>query len=318
MNRLGLSIIIPIYNAEDYINECLESIISQNNNYNLEIILINDGSSDNSVCICNEYVERYNYIRLYNFENHGVSFARNRGLSYVTKEYIWFIDADDKVPTDFIKLLFKANLSQFDVICFPYLKETNNGKIQECAVGDCRSSNDCLKSIFNINFDAGVWRFIFKSKAINHVLFDEKLYYSEDILFLVQIFSKKLNCYSLCDFGYIYFYNDNSAVNSSFNDKRLSSIIAINQMETFINQYCPYVINDFLKYKANYYFYLSIGMLESNDIKYIKLANDQIDWLKKNGSYFWIDGRNLRESLKYYLLISKFNKIYTIRGRNAK
>lgn len=99
-----ISIVIPIYNAEHYLRECLDSIIRQNYK-NLEIILINDGSDDKSEEICFEYLKMDNRVQVHTIANSGSGAARNKGLEFATGEYIAFIDADDWIEEDYFSLL---------------------------------------------------------------------------------------------------------------------------------------------------------------------------------------------------------------------
>lgn len=101
MNKL-ISIIMPVYNAEKYLNRSIESIMNQTYN-NIEIILVNDGSTDNSLEICTNYQEKDNRIKLINQENKGVSFARNKGIDESTGDYIMFIDSDDYIEKNMIE-----------------------------------------------------------------------------------------------------------------------------------------------------------------------------------------------------------------------
>ena len=101
-----VSIIIPIYNAESFVAECVRSIQGQTFD-NWELILVNDGSTDRSVTICESFVRTDSRIRLLNKKNGGVSSARNLGLSEATGKYISFVDADDKVTPDYIEELLK-------------------------------------------------------------------------------------------------------------------------------------------------------------------------------------------------------------------
>lgn len=101
MNKL-ISIIMPVYNAEKYLNRSIESIMNQTYN-NIEIILVNDGSTDNSLEICTNYQEKDNRIKLINQENKGVSFARNKGIDEATGDYIMFIDSDDYIEKNMIE-----------------------------------------------------------------------------------------------------------------------------------------------------------------------------------------------------------------------
>ena len=101
-----VSVIIPIYNAEKFLSLCLESIINQTYK-NLEIVLVNDGSLDNSIEICRQYAERDNRIKIIDDKNRGVSYARNKGIEKATGQYILFIDSDDIVKKNYIDILVK-------------------------------------------------------------------------------------------------------------------------------------------------------------------------------------------------------------------
>ena len=102
-----ISIIIPVYNAEKYLAQCIESIIKQTYS-NLEIIIINDGSTDRSLEICNFYKENDQRIVVFNQNNSGVSVARNKGLDISNGEFIMFVDADDWLNADFVESLYKV------------------------------------------------------------------------------------------------------------------------------------------------------------------------------------------------------------------
>lgn len=99
-----ISIIIPVYNVEAYLRECLDSIVTQQFD-DYEAILIDDGSTDSSSVICDEYAERYSQLKVIHKENGGVSSARNAGLVVAKGEWIWFVDADDWIQTDALKTL---------------------------------------------------------------------------------------------------------------------------------------------------------------------------------------------------------------------
>jgi len=124
------SIIVPIYNAENTIKRCLDSLLNKRPG-NVELILINDGSSDNSDEICREYEENNNNIVYLPKENEGVSIARNKGIKLARGEYILFVDSDDYVVDNFYELLEKINCNEdYDYVIFSYnlikdLKITN-------------------------------------------------------------------------------------------------------------------------------------------------------------------------------------------------
>lgn len=119
-----ISIIVPIYNVENYLRQCLDSIMSQTYQ-NFECLLINDGSPDNSADICREYVEKDSRFRYFEKENGGVSSARNLGIEHSKGEYITFIDSDDWVESDYLEVLYRALLEEQADIAISTYKQFN-------------------------------------------------------------------------------------------------------------------------------------------------------------------------------------------------
>ena len=106
-NNIKVSIIVPVYNVEKYLAQCLDSLINQTLK-EIEIICVNDGSKDNSAKILTAYAQKYVRIKIINQTNQGLSAARNNGISVATGEYIGFVDSDDWVDIDFYKKLYSA------------------------------------------------------------------------------------------------------------------------------------------------------------------------------------------------------------------
>ena len=128
MSNEKISIVVPVYNVEKYVSKCIESIINQTYS-NLEIILINDGSTDISGCICDYYAKKDNRIIVVHQNNQGLSMARNNGINISTGDYIGFVDSDDWIEIDMFEVLFK-NIVNFDAnisIC-DYSSVYENGK----------------------------------------------------------------------------------------------------------------------------------------------------------------------------------------------
>lgn len=115
---VSISLIIPVYNMEKYLVHCLESVIKQISSFD-EIIIVNDGSTDNSLFICEKYMSKYKNFKLINQENKGLSAARNIGMNLASSEYVMFLDSDDYLRTDTVSCL-KKELRKFhyDVIYF--------------------------------------------------------------------------------------------------------------------------------------------------------------------------------------------------------
>ena len=126
-----VSVIIPIYNVEKFVIDCVESVIDQSYS-NVEIILVNDGSTDSSPIICKNLTQKYSNCLLINQENKGVSEARNRGIREANGKYILFLDADDSLPKDSIKKLVDSAMS------------SNS----DMAIGNFRKNSDIPVAIF--------------------------------------------------------------------------------------------------------------------------------------------------------------------------
>ena len=128
-----ISIIIPMYNVENYIAICLNSII-QNDLKNVEVIIVNDGSTDNSRTIAERYQAKYSQIRVYDKKNEGVSSARNYGLMKSKGDWVWFIDSDDAINQGSLKYIKKEisdRNNKFDILVFKYLKFKRNSDVSK-------------------------------------------------------------------------------------------------------------------------------------------------------------------------------------------
>ena len=127
MKMMKVSIIVPVYNAERTLEKCLNSLVHRSYE-DIEILLINDGSTDDSEKICRGYAEEYNYIKLLSQTNSGPATARNNGIEHSTGEYVAFVDADDFVEPDFVELMaLSAEQSGADVVICSYYEESETG-----------------------------------------------------------------------------------------------------------------------------------------------------------------------------------------------
>lgn len=125
-NNIILSIIIPVYNVEKYLDECLESII-KNYNENIEVVLVDDGSIDNSGILCDEYAKKYKFITVIHKKNGGLSSARNVGIDKAKGKYIWFVDSDDYISDSSISSIIYATEKETDLIIGNYSVFYPNG-----------------------------------------------------------------------------------------------------------------------------------------------------------------------------------------------
>jgi glycosyltransferase involved in cell wall biosynthesis len=116
---MKVSVIVPVYNVYEYIEKCLDSLVNQTYK-NIEIILINDGSTDNSLDIIKKYQKKHENIIVINQENHGQGYARNKGIEKSNGEFIMFVDSDDYVDTDIVKKLVGSIKDNDAVVCNIY------------------------------------------------------------------------------------------------------------------------------------------------------------------------------------------------------
>ena len=121
---MKLSIVIPVYNCENYINRCIDSILNQTYK-DYELILVNDGSKDNSLKIIREYEKKYDFIHVIDQKNSGPAIARNTGLKNANSPYIMFIDSDDYIDKDYVSSYMKYS-TDFDVVIGGYKKVTDD------------------------------------------------------------------------------------------------------------------------------------------------------------------------------------------------
>ena len=126
MDNIEVSVVVPIYNVEKYLRQCLESLVNQNFD-DYEIILINDGATDNSMKIAQEFEDKYKNIKLLSKKNAGLGAARNTGMKYVTGKYVLFVDSDDYVSPEYISELYNViNREDSDIVICSHEKIYEN------------------------------------------------------------------------------------------------------------------------------------------------------------------------------------------------
>lgn len=142
-----ISIIVPIYNVENYIEKCIESLVSQSFE-NIEIILVNDGSTDNSLDICYKYSRIYSKIKVFTQENSGLSPTRNKGIKEAVGKYILFVDSDDWIDSITCEVLFKhATQYNLDAVLFSSVSEYSNNQIYKPLYDEKDTVFDTQKSV---------------------------------------------------------------------------------------------------------------------------------------------------------------------------
>ncbi|OEK08592.1 hypothetical protein A8C32_03845 [Flavivirga aquatica] len=163
---MRLSIIVPVFNVEKYISGCIDSLINQNlGTHNYEILIINDGSKDNSISIANSYAKKYKNVLVYSQENQGVGAARNKGVKLAKGDYIYFIDPDDYLASNVLKTILDcADWHKVDIVTFMSCKTTffniNNSNTDNTSSLKAKISKNGIEYIADRGFKNEVWWYI--------------------------------------------------------------------------------------------------------------------------------------------------------------
>ncbi len=202
MKRPQISIIVPVYKVEKYIGKCIDSIIAQNNP-NWELLLIDDGSPDNSGRICDDYAQNDTRIRVFHKPNGGVSSARNLGLQHYRGEWVSFIDSDDYISPDFLDL---PTHTKSLIIQKSYIKvdenykETGKHSVESVTINNKEACN----RFFVRERTSALWDKLFHKTIIGQNNFNEKISIGEDFLFYLSLF-KDVQSYAFCGSGCYYY-----------------------------------------------------------------------------------------------------------------
>ncbi len=222
-----ISVIVPIYNVEEYLPKCVDSIINQSYK-NLEIILVDDGSPDNSPQICDEYAQKDSRIKVIHKENGGLSDARNVGLKASNGEYVSFIDSDDWINADFISELYKGIESGVDIAeCATRLfdGEDRTIRVRGAEEGKISKSEALIKLITEEGVYPTVWDKLYKKSIIADIPFAEGKYHEDDF-WTWQVLKKANGLYCSEKPMYNYLQRNTSITGSDYSLKRLDGVQA--------------------------------------------------------------------------------------------
>ena len=305
---MKISIIIPIYNAEKYLVECISSIIYQKYQ-NIELLLINDGSSDNSEIICQNYVNKDKRVKLINKKNGGVSSARNVGISNSTGTIILFVDSDDQLKNGALQTIADS-IDNNDILCYGYKeiykKNSNNILLKE---NNLNNKDLFLKSVYLDKAVGGyLWNKCFRADIIkkNKILFDTNLHFCEDLVFVVEYLKYCKKVHYLNKLLYMYRMRKSSVTYNFFNKKNVS---LLNSYKRLINDTNDVEVSNNLRYNylLNYY---KLKKLISKDFLIDKDIINNEKSILKNANL------SIKELLTFYL-IKHFNLLYRF-FRNEK
>ncbi len=287
-----VSIIVPVYNVEKYLRKTIESLLNQTYSQ-IEIILIDDGSIDNSGHICDDYALRYDNVYVHHQKNEGVSKARNVGLALKQGEYFSFVDGDDTIDPTFIEVMVNEMFeNNVDLVRLSWTRG-NSAKTYFAPFDDTGKCVVCLENLNDLLWFANIWG-LFRSECLNEIRFDENLKYAEDNLFVFEYFIKSPTKRMILSDKPFYHYTitGNSATVIDAYERYNRSILFLKKLDGIE---CANVNLDALKNKYIYKDYLALycyfidGNITEKGGLTKKEVENKIKILRKKGcrEYTW-------------------------------
>ena len=277
-----ISVIIPVYNVQEYLIKCIESVINQTYE-NLEIILVDDGSTDKSTEICDKVKKNDSRIRVIHKENGGLSDARNVGIDNANGEYISFIDSDDYVDDNYIELLYNA-IKQYDadmsIASHRVIYEKN---IIDRSTGKefCAEPIEILKMLLYDNgIDTSAWGKLYKKSLFNEIRFPKGRFFEDSATTYMLIDkSKKIGVCSKPIYNYV--IRNNSISNETFSEKKIDLIVSTEEMTNYIKNKYP-ELEKACNRRLMYAYLSTLTQLAKSKVKNKKIQKKLMKYINKN------------------------------------
>jgi len=299
---IKVSVIVPVWGVEKYIDKCLKSLVNQTLD-DIEIIIVNDESPDNSQKIIDDYKKKYpNKIVSLKQKNAGQGAARNYGLKYAKGEYIGYVDSDDYIELNmFEKMYNKAVEEKLDLVicCYKNIFEKNNKeKIEKLFQ---KTEDDITNAFFN---NIGVWNKLYKRELLTNIEFKSKVWY-EDFAFTCKVIMKSKKINFIEEGLYNYVIRNGSTMNNNNTKRNLEILNAFDDILSYIEknkQYKKYYPQ--IEYLAIYHIFIATIVRVINSKEKI---NKRII-IKKINNYIITNFPNYKNN-KYLKLLDKNKKI---------
>lgn len=328
-NQCEVSIIVPVYNVEKYIDKCIDSILGQTFN-NFEVILIDDGSTDSSSIKCDEYTRRDSRIKVIHKKNEGLSVARNLGIKNAKGRYITFIDSDDYIGEEYIKILYDyITINKADIAMCSFKRFKSNNEVIDYYIDDKISilnSKECLENLYNrewLNY-VTVWGNLYKKELFNNIKFPEGKI-NEDLFIIHKLYleAKKI----IYNNSQLYFYRqtEGSITNKKFTYKNFDDLEAFEEHINYYieNKYHDLEIQAIHRYCYHLKYFYRRFKNDVGDLKGLKIIREKHKNIKKyvrSKEYYSLEEKDFvnapwcHEMLiePYWFLIAIKNKINRI------
>lgn len=265
-----ISVIVPIFNAENHLDECIQSIKNQTYN-NLEILLVNDGSTDNSLEICYQYALKDNRIKVINKPNGGVSTARNWGLDASNGNFIGFVDSDDTIRFNMYEELINS-ISEEDDAAILILNSMKNSELKTNKV-TCISGEEGLKRILKLQLPTSQWAYLYRSSTLGDLRNEEDIHFFEDFLFNVKFILQARNLRLYKKDLYNYRVNIKSINHQQINSKKLSCLKIYERLSPNLNMDNKLIKNDAQYFRSHFLISMILSLSKTNNLNKEKMKS---------------------------------------------
>ena len=238
-----VSIIVPVYNVEKYLVKCLDSLVNQSLK-NIEIIIIDDGSSDSSPSIIDTYASKDKRVIAIHSTNGGVSSARNKGLKIAKGKYIGFVDSDDYVDSSmYERMVDVAERTKADCVQCEYETIYDSGKVEvsgDAGKEELYGNLDAINALMRLHISNSVWSKIFNRNSIEGLSFFEQWHFAEDFRFIAEFFNKCSKVCTIPDVLYHYYAWSGSLAHKGIRESNLESLDVYDTLEGIVGDSGPY------------------------------------------------------------------------------
>lgn len=318
MNKQPLiSVIIPVYNLENYIEKCLDSVLSQTYK-NLEILVVDDGSTDSSPSICDKYSQSDSRIQVFHIDNGGAAHARNIALEKMTGEFVTFVDGDDYIDSTYIEKLYN-NMTDKNAdisICkwIDVYEDSNATAIPETYTKTFDTASGLEALMYQVDYDSAMWVKLYKSNLFEGITFPEGNLY-EDLAIIYKIFERAKTIAYTDYAGYFYLLRSTGTTLIKFKPKKMDLIDVLDEMETYLLTKYPELNLPVYsrKVRANFHIYLQIPRTKEYKT-YRKRIENNIKAVRK----YVISDKKARRGTKFALFITYFGFGTFYRMKNLK
>ena len=280
-----ISVIVPVYKVEKYLNKCVESIVNQTYR-DLEIILVDDGSPDNCPKMCDEWAKKDNRIKVIHKQNGGLSSARNAGLDIASGEYVTFVDSDDDIDLSMTWVMYNLLFDDIDLVICDYQRICDSDEVfiyKNLNINKVGlNKGELYEEVFG-NLNNAVWNKLYRKNLIEDLRFPEGIIHGEDLIFNLN-YIKKCNNAIKCDGKFYHYYSrENSITKSAFNEKKFFEVISKDIAKKIISTDYPEQINNANKFcfRARMNVLRAVYSSKKNK-KYIKEVRDLDNYICQN------------------------------------